>query len=140
MQWISHSPEETQALGAQLLVKFSNQNVFCLRGPLGSGKTHFAKGIGQSLGIAPEQIKSPTFTTLMEHRGEKMLYHCDFYRWNEGKSRSPIDWWEDLLERSGIIVAEWSERIEEHLPSKRLEIEFETTGENKRTLIIQAYS
>lgn len=139
MQWTSDSSEKTQMLGARLRHEFPDITLICLKGPLGSGKTHFTKGIGESWGIAPEKIKSPTFTTLMEHHGEKTLYHCDFYRWNEGTSRSPIDWWEDLLERPGIIVTEWSERIEEHLPPKRLEIEFETTGENKRTLIIQVY-
>ncbi|MDP2624618.1 MAG: tRNA (adenosine(37)-N6)-threonylcarbamoyltransferase complex ATPase subunit type 1 TsaE [Candidatus Peregrinibacteria bacterium] len=137
MEWISNSPEETKALGQKLLQEFPEVRMICLTGPLGSGKTCFTKGIGTHLGIQERTIKSPTFTTLFEHEGEKTLYHCDFYRHEKAEDFS-VDWWVELIENTeAIIVAEWSERIQSHLPEERVEIEFVQLNETSRKLIIK---
>lgn len=142
MEWTSHSAEETEALGERVITEFPEVKLICLKGPLGSGKTHFTKGIGRGLGIAPEKIKSPTFMTLMEHHGSKKLYHCDFYRWGDGNMVRPIDWWYDLLEaEESLVVAEWSERIQHHLPERRVEIEIDFKGntDSQRTLTLHFF-
>lgn len=137
MEWISNSPEETQQFGQQLLSEFPDETLICLRGPLGSGKTCFTKGVGLGLGIPIRQIKSPTFITLFEHTGDLMLYHCDFYRHEDSENFS-VDWWRELIEKpDAIIVAEWPERIEAHLPADRIDIEFVDLGETQRKLIIK---
>lgn len=136
MEWISKSPEETQQLGHDLLERFPEARLICLSGPLGSGKTCFTKGIGKKLGLADRVIKSPTFTTLLEHDGTRKLYHCDFYR-SERPQDFSADWWEELLsDPDAIVVAEWSERIEAHLPKNRLEITFIPLSEKERKLIV----
>ena len=45
--------------------KFPNM-VICLNGDLGSGKTVFAKGFANALGIE-EQVTSPTFNIVKEY-------------------------------------------------------------------------
>jgi tRNA threonylcarbamoyladenosine biosynthesis protein TsaE len=136
MKWTSTSPEETQELGRKLLKQFPKARVICLKGPLGSGKTCFTKGIGESLNIQKNQIKSPTFTTLLEHYGNLKLLHLDFYRHEKVEDLSR-DWWEELLDQpNAVIVAEWAERIEPHLPEKRIDIEFIDKGGNERHLIL----
>ena len=139
MEWISRSPDETQEKGRQLLAQFPEVRFICLQGPLGSGKTCFTKGIGESLEIESKKIKSPTFTTLFEHQGLKKLIHCDFYR-QEEVGAFCRDWWQELLEDdNAIIVVEWPEKIQPHLPKKRLEIEFYALGENDRKLDIRLF-
>ena len=140
MKWSSNSPEETQALAKKLLAQFPNTKVICLKGPLGSGKTCFAKGIGEHLEIEKKQIKSPTFTTLLEHHGKQKLYHLDFYRHEKAEDLS-IEWWQELLnEPNTLIVVEWAERIEPHLPTERIDIEIIDQGGNERHFIIQPQS
>ena len=137
MKWTSNSPEETQALAKKLLATFPKIKVICLRGPLGSGKTCFVKGIGQELGLEETQIKSPTFTTLLEHHGNRKLVHLDFYR-HESPHELVTEWWQELLDDpESLIVAEWAERIEPHLPEDRVDIDFIDQGGNERHLIIQ---
>lgn len=136
MKWISLSPEETLTLGRKILEEFPDQRVICLKGPLGSGKTCFAKGIGAGLGINEKSIKSPTFTTVFEYRTpSKSLVHCDFYRFDNPKDLDTA-WWGELIEQNNnIIIIEWAERIEPHLPVPRLEIEFALlNGDNERAL------
>lgn len=137
MQWTSRSPEETQALGQRVVKEFPQATLLCLRGPLGSGKTCFVKGVGEALGIPGTQIKSPTFTTLMEHGGERPLLHLDFYRF-EAPDDLALDWWRELLETpNALTVVEWAERVEPHLPIERVDIEFIDGGGNKRLLVIK---
>ena len=138
MKWKSHSPEETIALGQQLLDYFPEITIICLRGPLGSGKTCLAKGIGERLGIGSHQIKSPTFTTLFEYKGDPMaLMHCDFYRL-ETHEDLDLPWWNELIDNpKQIVVAEWAERIEPHLPVPRLEIECQPVSETERHFILK---
>jgi tRNA threonylcarbamoyladenosine biosynthesis protein TsaE len=140
MEWKSNSPEETQRLGQQLMELFPDATVVCLKGPLGSGKTCFVKGVGTGLGIEKQQIKSPTFTTLLEHHGNKKLFHLDFYR-HESPEDLSVEWWRELLEHpDSIVVAEWPENIQPHLPAKRLEIEFIDQGGDERLLILKEHN
>lgn len=140
MEWTSNSPEETMALGKKLFNEFPDATVVCLRGPLGSGKTCFAKGIGAALSIDPTQIKSPSFTTLFEYDGDQKLYHFDFYRYEKPEDVD-ANWWMDVMERDdGIVVAEWAERIEPHLPQKRVEIEMIDLGDDRRKFILKSHS
>jgi tRNA threonylcarbamoyladenosine biosynthesis protein TsaE len=140
MQWKSNSPEETKELGKAIFEQFPDTKMICLNGELGSGKTQLTKGIAESLGLNQKAIKSPTFTTILEHHGEKTLIHCDFYR-IEKAQEIDREWWEEIIDGpQKIIVAEWANRIQPYLPEKRLEIEIIQTGENERTFIIKEYS
>lgn len=140
MEWHSTSAQKTEEWGRQLLQRFPNASVICLKGPLGSGKTCFTKGIGLELGVPSERIKSPTFTTAMEHTGKKTLIHCDFYR-HEQNPLGSRDWWNEMLERKNVlIVAEWSEHIPGDLPPERIEVEFKIQTDNTRILLIQVLS
>ena len=130
MEWTSNSPEETIELGKRLLSEFPEVEMICLRGPLGSGKTCFTKGIGAALNVKPDTMRSPTFTTLFEYPGDQKLFHCDFYRY-ETASDVDVNWWMELIETpDSVVVVEWAERIEPHLPEKRLEVEFLDLGGN----------
>ena len=115
--------------------KFPNM-VICLNGELGTGKTVFVKGFAQALGI-DETITSPTFNIVKEYdMGELPLYHMDVYRLDEKKDSIGIT---DYFTKGGVTIIEWSDMIEEDLPSERLEIKFKFVDENTRVLIFKAY-
>src|ERR687886_2027614 len=83
-EWISYSPEETRKLGTHFGNFLQGGETLLLSGPLGAGKTLFAKGVAQSLGIAEDDVTSPSFTLVNHYVGRLSLYHIDLYRLNEG--------------------------------------------------------
>lgn len=111
--------------------KFPNM-VICLDGELGSGKTIFAKGIANALGIE-ETITSPTFTIIKEYQGELPLYHMDVYRLDGDIDGVGI---EDYFNKGGVVVIEWANTIKDILPEERLDIKFKVIDENKRSITL----
>lgn len=114
--------------------KFPNM-IICLNGELGSGKTMFAKGIANALGIQ-ETITSPTFNIIKEYDGELPLYHLDVYRLDGKTDGVGI---EEYFKKGGVVVIEWADTIKPILPAERLDIKFKVVGENKRVLVITPY-
>ncbi len=115
--------------------KFPNM-VICLNGELGTGKTVFAKGFAQALGIE-ETITSPTFNIVKEYdTGELPLYHMDVYRLEENKDNIGI---KDYFTKGGVTIIEWADMIEDELPEERLDINFRFVDENTRILIFKPH-
>ena len=113
--------------------KFANM-VICLNGDLGSGKTVFAKGFANALGI-DEVITSPTYNIVKEYySGEMPLFHMDVYRLDE--TDVMIDFSEYFVKK-GVSIIEWSDMIKDELPDERLEINFKIIGEDTRLVIIK---
>ncbi len=110
MEFWSHSPEETEALGAALARVLEPGQVVAFRGDLGAGKTAFTRGIARGLGIK-DPVTSPTYTIVNEYLGGRMpLFHFDMYRLHSAEDLFDIGW-DDYLERGGVCVVEWSENV-----------------------------
>lgn len=115
--------------------KFPNM-VICLNGDLGSGKTVFAKGFANALGVE-EVITSPTFNIVKEYySGELPLFHMDVYRLDEGNVEINFD---EYFVKKGVSIIEWADMIEDELPEERLEINFKIVGEDTRVLVFKPY-
>ena len=65
LEFMSRSPDQTQRLGARLGALLQGGDVICLEGPLGSGKTCLAQGIGRGRGIG-QTLVSPSFVLFRE--------------------------------------------------------------------------
>ncbi len=133
------SVTETEQIGYSLGQLLRSGDVICLSGDLGAGKTAFARGIGAGWG-ALEQVTSPTFTLIHEHRqatNNHALYHVDCYRLHGAADAWGIGM-EDLLHGDGIVVIEWPENIEAALPPSRLWITFAFLDDTQRHLAFHA--
>jgi len=136
---ISHSPEQTRRLAARLASLLHGGETICLTGPLGAGKTTFAQGVGQGLGVE-EPIISPTFTLIREYGpvdDHPAMYHIDFYRLESFEALRTLGL-DDYFYSDGVCVVEWPERATTLLPEERLWIEMHTIGDTKRSLLLRA--
>lgn len=131
------SAEETKNLAKQLGENCA-VNVICLYGDLGAGKTTFVRGLAKSLGVKG-RIQSPTFTYQRIHRGIKTLFHFDCYRMDGEDSLMLHEIEEALKQKNAVVVIEWSEKIAEFLPKKRLDIRIEHIAENIRQFHITSH-
>lgn len=110
MEFWSHSPEETEALGAALARVLEPGQIIAFRGDLGAGKTAFTRGIARGLGIK-DPVTSPTYTIVNEYlEGRMPLFHFDMYRLHSADDLFDIGW-DDYLMRGGVCVVEWSEHV-----------------------------
>jgi tRNA threonylcarbamoyladenosine biosynthesis protein TsaE len=132
MQWHSHSPEETEQIGAELARSLAPGAVLALYGDLGAGKTAFVRGLARGLGI-DWPVTSPTFNVVNEYPGTVPLFHFDLYRLSDAEELYDLGW-EEYPERGGVVAVEWSERAEEAFPPGALRVTIEKTGENDRRI------
>ena len=135
MEYLSHSPEETEQLGEQLGRTLRPGSVVAYRGDLGMGKTAFTRGLARGLGCTC-RVTSPTFTIVNEYSGALPLFHFDMYRLDSSDDLFDIGW-EDYLSRGGVCAVEWSERVEDALPDDALWVSIARgTGENDRIITV----
>lgn len=134
MQYITHSPEETRALGRTLAQALQGGAVVAFTGDLGAGKTAFVSGMAEGLGIE-ERVTSPTFTIVNEYEGGRLpLFHFDMYRLGSADELFHIGW-EDYLARNGVCAVEWSENVDEALDGDAIRVDI-SRGEDDNTRII----
>lgn len=130
----THSEAETIELAENLESEKFPGMVICLNGDLGSGKTMFTKGFAGAMAI-PE-ITSPTFNIIKEYEGELPLYHMDVYRTDGKVDNLGL---EEYFDKGGVTIIEWSDMIEDILPSERLELKFKIVDEDTRVITVKAY-
>ncbi|MDD5972586.1 MAG: tRNA (adenosine(37)-N6)-threonylcarbamoyltransferase complex ATPase subunit type 1 TsaE [Spirochaetales bacterium] len=135
MIYYSQSEKETKQLGFNLSKKVVKGSVISLRGSLGAGKTVFAKGFAEGLGIT-EAIVSPTFTLVQEYDGVLKMYHLDLYRLS-GEDEFESMGGEDFLYPDGVTLIEWSEKIEDMLPDNTIFINITIDKDLKRIIDIK---
>ncbi len=110
----TRSYEETIEFGKKLGGILAPNDLICLSGDLGTGKTALTQGIAKSLGIN-SYITSPTFTIVNEHQGKYPLFHFDVYRIADPDEMFDIGF-EEYLSSEGVSVIEWGELIRDILP------------------------
>lgn len=139
VDFISSSVEQTERLGVRLGQLLELEDVICLSGELGAGKTAMARGIGRGWGTSL-RVTSPTFTLVNQYPRLKdgtILYHVDCYRLS-GEGDIVTAGLEDVFDGEGAVMIEWPERIETWLPAERLWIQLRHLSETRRGLRITA--
>jgi tRNA threonylcarbamoyladenosine biosynthesis protein TsaE len=133
--WLTHSGEETEALGARLLGGQPDPQAPCrvvsLSGELGAGKSTFARGALRALG-ARGAIKSPSYTLLETYELPAVnAVHLDLYRLVDPAELEHLGLAD--YHRSGFLwLIEWPERGAGRLPEPDLRFEFSITDQGHR--------
>lgn len=135
--YISHSPQETGEIAAEIRRELPDGGVIALYGDLGAGKTVFARGLAAALGIT-EPVSSPTYTILQEYPvpGGGMFYHLDLYRISDARAGLAFGVDEYLNEPGAWVLAEWPERIESLLPPGTIRLQIRHISETGREITL----
>jgi len=138
-EYITHSAEETIALGRKLAPTLKSARMVILRGSLGAGKTTLVKGIAEGLHAAsPDDVTSPTFTLIHEYRGPEVnLYHVDLYRVDTQRELDTLGLDELFAEDGTVVLLEWGEKFKRFEQERDVEISLERQGEQDRTIVVE---
>jgi tRNA threonylcarbamoyladenosine biosynthesis protein TsaE len=130
----THSSDETRSFAAALAAVAQPGDRIALIGPLGAGKTQFAKGFALGLGVR-EVVNSPSFTLMAEYAGRLPLFHQDLYRLT-GAEEILGGGMVDERGLDGVTLSEWAERLPSELDPDRVTISFEVLSDDDRRLSV----
>ena len=132
----SHSPEETEAVGAQAAAHAYPGLVIAFTGDLGAGKTAFCRGFLRQPGYTG-RVTSPTFAIVNEYDTKSFrVCHFDMYRILDEDMLYDIGW-DDYLDGDAVLLIEWSENIADALPDDCVTVEIRNGDtENSRIITI----
>ena len=124
-----NSPEETADLAARLGARLRPGDILLLEGEIGSGKTHFARSLIQSLMSVPEDIPSPTFTLVQAYETDSSeIWHCDLYRLSAVEEIEELGLTEAF--DTAICLVEWPDKLGPLTPETALKLTFKTDSES----------
>ncbi len=135
-RWTTSGEAATEEFGRRVGRELLPDGVLLLSGELGAGKTVLVKGVAAALGIARDEVQSPTFTLMRSHQGPGgTLLHVDLYRL--GPEDVPELGLEEALYGPGVKVVEWAERLPFEVAGARKLI-VRRTGDTTREIEEQA--
>jgi tRNA threonylcarbamoyladenosine biosynthesis protein TsaE len=132
----TRSADQTRSLAAHLAAVAEPGDRLALIGPLGAGKTQFAKGYAAGLGVTAI-VNSPSFTLMAEYEGRLPLFHQDLYRL-AGSAEALEGGLLDERQDSGVTLSEWAERLDGGIDSERLEVRIGLVGDEERRIQLVA--
>ena len=131
----TNSEQETSAIGRELGGTLSAGDVVLLYGDLGAGKTAFVKGLAEGLGIAGDEVSSPTFTLIQEYRGGRLtLFHVDLYRIDDPRELDDLGL--DEIAEEGVLAIEWAEKYPRP-PTPAVRVSIGHAGDTERRIVIE---
>jgi tRNA threonylcarbamoyladenosine biosynthesis protein TsaE len=131
------STQQTRAFAGALAAVAEPGDRLALVGPLGAGKTQFAKGFAVGLGI-DDVVNSPSFTLMTEYEGRLTLFHQDLYRL-AGAEEVLAGGLLDERQDTGVTLSEWADRLDEGLDPARLTVAIDPAGEESRDIEISGH-
>ena len=129
--------EQTKQIAYELAQTFVGGETLLLEGDLGAGKTHFAKGLAEGLGIT-DTVTSPTFTLHNVYEGGRLTFnHFDFYRVDDPEEVEMLGLCEYFATPDGVAAIEWSANVKSLLPDKCIVVTIAKLSDTERQITVQ---
>lgn len=125
--------KETKEFAIECAKSAKPRDIFLLNGPLGAGKSVFAREFIQYFAQDAIEVPSPTFTLVQTYDlPQASIWHFDLYRLEDPEEIYEIGW-EEALEDS-ILLIEWPERLGSLMPKEYHEIIIQPSGPESRKI------
>jgi tRNA threonylcarbamoyladenosine biosynthesis protein TsaE len=127
----------THEAGAAFAPHVRVGDVIALSGPLGSGKTSFARGLLTGLGFSGE-APSPSFALVIGYEPPALrlpVWHVDLYRLDDAQEAEELGL--DEARSEAVLIIEWPQRLGTRLWPDALKLDFLVEGSARR-LTVQA--
>jgi tRNA threonylcarbamoyladenosine biosynthesis protein TsaE len=110
-----------------------------LAGPLGAGKTAFARALLRAAAGDPAlEVPSPSFTLVQTYdTGRGKVHHFDLWRLDGPQALAELGW-EDA--REDIVLVEWPDRLGALTPPDALHLDFQPAEGDERNLQVAGWS
>lgn len=131
--------EATAAFAARVAALARPGDAILLSGPLGAGKTEFARAFLRAASGDPGlRVPSPTFTLAQNYAlpGDVVATHYDLWRLAGPGDLVELGFAESL---AGIVLVEWPERLGEATPDGALAIALAHAGEDAREATVTGW-
>ena len=127
-------PDATEALARQLAARVPAGSCLLLSGPIGAGKSHFARAFIRARIGYDQDIPSPTFTLVQVYEGEKEdIWHADLYRLTHPDEAVELGL-ADAFGRA-LTLIEWPDRLGDMAPQNAVSLTFRVEGEGRQVEI-----
>lgn len=133
LSWLSRAPAATERLGRLLGAQLQGGDCVALIGELGAGKTAFARGVGQGLGVVAA-VRSPSYLLCCDYPGRLPLLHLDAY-FSARLEALLADGLASRFTAASVVLVEWADRLENWWPPDRLEIRIEPGAAEEERLL-----
>ena len=131
--------EATERFAAAVAAAVRQGDAILLAGPLGAGKTAFARAFLRAAAADPRlEVPSPSFTLVQSyetHRGT--VHHFDLWRLDGSSALAELGW-DDA--REDIVLVEWPDRLGAMTPPDALRLEFALADGEARTVRVEGWS
>lgn len=120
--YYSKNVSDLENIAKNIIKSYSSERIFAFYGEMGAGKTTLIIEMCKYL-ETKDVVSSPTFAIINEYKTKtnKPLYHFDFYRIKNIIEAYDLGY-EDYFYSGEYCFIEWTEKIEELLPTKYVEV------------------
>jgi len=129
------SQKDTALLAQAIAPRLNAGDVILLEGPIGAGKSFFARALILALLDKAEDIPSPTFTLVQTYEAPEFdIWHCDLYRLSTPYEAQELGL-EDAFE-TALCLVEWPDRLGDLTPPDALTVSLKLTDTPENRLVI----
>jgi tRNA threonylcarbamoyladenosine biosynthesis protein TsaE len=136
-EWVLANEAATAALATRVASNLDEGLVIYLHGPLGAGKTSFARALLTAFGVG-ERVKSPTYSLVEGYSADgRPAWHLDLYRIADP---GELEWLglDALSDPAAVVLVEWPERGQGALPAADMDWHLSYAGEGRLARAVAA--
>ncbi len=129
----------TERFAAGIAAEVRPGDAILLSGPLGAGKTAFARALLRAAAEDPTlEVPSPSFTLVQSYDTTRgTVHHFDLWRLDGPSALAELGW-DDA--RDDIVLVEWPDRLGELTPPDALHLDFAPAEGDERIVRVAGWS